>query len=106
MKLWIDDERPAPEGWRRVDNFETGMLAVVSAILFRELEAVSFDHDLGGLHTGYDIAKVLEHAAHIGQMDWFRGELRCHSANPVGRAKIIAALRSAKSFIGPACQVV
>ena len=48
MKLWVDDERPAPEGWTRVES---------SAEAIRELsenavESLSLDYCLKGSDTG------------------------------------------------------
>ena len=82
MKLWIDDIRPAPEGyiWREsVDG------AIVS-ILYAEknnimIELIDLDHDAGDFaQYGGDYIKLL---------DWFERTgrsypIRIHSANPVG----------------------
>lgn len=103
MKLWIDDERPAPEGWHHVRTYATAEIALLAAVESRELTAVSFDHDLGEedeRRSGYGLARVLERLAAEGHMDWFRGELTCHSANPAGAQNIRAALRAVRSFIG------
>lgn len=94
MKLWIDDLRVAPEGW-------TWAKTPSEAIGFLEaggVSEVSFDHDLGGDLTAYEVACWIEQAAaegRIGRLEW-----RIHSANPVGRKRIESAMRSAERFWG------
>lgn len=110
MKLWLDDVRPAPPGW-------TWAKSAVRAIALLEtgtVTEVSLDHDLGqdgmtqtrdGLMVpasvqpagcGYDVACWIEAAACDGGLS--RIEARCHSANPVGRKRIEAALTSARRY--------
>ena len=56
MKLWLDDERPAPEGWLWV---KTGQEAILGLQRLRqtgsldELTHMSFDHDLADVHYDY-----------------------------------------------------
>jgi hypothetical protein len=89
VKLWLDDERPAPSSeWTRVeaawqalyilDGQRTEGYRVVS---------LSLDHDLGPGQTGYDVATCLEEEVALGRLE-SPAELTCHSANPVGRARI------------------
>lgn len=65
MKLWLDDERPAPEGWIWV---KTGQEAI--AILddlgsaTGELTHMSFDHDLADVHYDYFMAGQILAADH------------------------------------------
>lgn len=52
MKLWLDDERPAPEGWYWV---QTGA-AAIACLLDQDDDPIthmSFDHDLADVHYGY-----------------------------------------------------
>lgn len=44
MKLWIDDVRPAPEGWKHAYTSEEALEMIRSNPAF---EWISFDHDLG-----------------------------------------------------------
>ena len=82
MKFWIDDIRPAPEGyiWREsVDG------AIVSIIYAEKnnipIDLIDIDHDAGDYaEFGGDYIKLL---------DWLEGTgrnypIRIHSANPVG----------------------
>lgn len=59
-------------------------------------ESISLDHDLGPewCGTGYDVALHIERAAHRGTLGPIR--LKIHTANPVGRERMVQALRSAK----------
>lgn len=89
MKLWIDDERVPPDGWVWAKTYEDAM----DYINNHPVTHISFDHDLGQRKTGYDIAKHIEEMAVRGlmpQIDW-----SVHSANPVGRRNIHAAMTNA-----------
>lgn len=84
-KLWLDDERPVPEGFR-------GALSSQEALdligVLGPPELMSLDHDLGGDDTTMvflrGLSEVLESPPRY----------RVHSANPVGRENILAFLRS------------
>lgn len=52
MKLWLDDERPAPEGWYWVKT----AAAAVACLLDQADDPIthmSFDHDLADVHYAY-----------------------------------------------------
>ena len=111
IKIWLDDERPTPDNtWLLCRRAEEATSLLRS---FHESGIdvhISLDHDLGeskelvacdGLasysygsdsKTGYDVAKFIEKRAAQGIKPpaW-----EIHSANPVGRARIAAALESA-----------
>lgn len=61
---------------------------------FNEIDMISFDHDLGEGITGYDVAKYIEAQCFAGPMICPRWVV--HSANPVGRGNIIAAMKAAE----------
>lgn len=92
MRLWLDDERPIPEGYTHhaktaheaIDLLKTGLV-----------EMISLDHDLGPAEagTGYDVAKFIEEAAIKGEMREI--SLRIHTQNPIGRVNIAKALQRA-----------
>ncbi len=104
LNLWLDDERPEPEGWLRVTSGENAI--AVLRQLSGLVHTLSLDHDLGGcvgprqgyaepsLLTGYDVAMWLEERACEG--DWMTVPIRvqCHSQNPAGRSRIVACVRS------------
>ena len=90
IKIWLDDERPAPDGWTLCKTYEecVGLLPIATHI--------SFDHDLGGDKTGYDVAKYIENLAANGlnhKIGW-----AIHSANPVGRTNIQLAMLNAERY--------
>ena len=88
MKLYIDDVREAPEGWTRCESFKDALVVIAEAWCGTvDLEAVSFDHDLGKGPTGYDLAKRM-----VDCGVW-PTDLYCHSMNPVGRERIVGLLR-------------
>jgi len=101
MRIWLDDERPAPAGWvhlktagAAIDHLETGLVT-----------AISLDHDLGPPEagTGYDVALWIETAAATGKCR--RLVWAIHSANPVGIRRMEMAMRSADRFWNQACRL-
>lgn len=95
MKLWLDDVRPAPEGWVWCKTAREAK-RVIADDDRNELEEISFDHDLGSSRTGYDVATFIEALAASGMMR--RLKWTVHSANPVGRRQIEAAMKSAERY--------
>jgi CheY-like chemotaxis protein len=91
IKLWLDDERPAPKGWLRVYTGEEA----INILSKGNVTEISLDHDLGlGRMTGYDVAKWIEAKAIIGQLPKIE-RISVHSANPVGKQQMIVTLRRA-----------
>ncbi|QDU93629.1 cyclic-phosphate processing receiver domain-containing protein [Lignipirellula cremea] len=99
--LWLDDERdPQQERWQACFPIVNPAVvwvktydAFVEWVTDHGLpDAVGFDHDLGEAQSGFDAAK------------WLAGYCLAHrqplpvwsiqSANPIGKANIIALLRS------------
>lgn len=93
MKLWIDDVRPAPKGWRRVKNSKD---AIIFFCDHYDITEVSFDHDLGGDDTVMKLINYLEVLAHMGILYPFKWII--HSDNPVGRKNIELAMKSVERF--------
>lgn len=88
VRLWLDDERPAPVGWIRC----RWPNEVVWVLKNYKVSEVSLDHDLGddARGTGYDVLVWLEQAV---ALDGFRPPtLHVHSANPAARARMLAAV--------------
>lgn len=88
--IWLDDVRPAPFGWEWCKTAAEAMNAIADG----GCVAISLDHDLGTKASGYDVALYLERRAARGQST--PRSLECHSANPIGRARIEAALASVR----------
>lgn len=95
MKLWLDDLRPAPDGWTRV----TTAPAAIEKLTAGGVLEVSLDHDLGedpAAGSGYDVAMFIEEAAFHGRLA--RVAWAIHSANPVGRQRMARALENAERW--------
>ena len=116
MKLWIDDVRPAPEGyiwcksvkmaqeWIQQAEFEQQMFYDAALKLLkkmdqegyharmqlckrREIELIDIDHDAGDYaQYGGDYIKLLDWLEETGR----NYPIRIHSANPVGVANMRA----------------
>lgn len=95
-RLWLDDERPMPDGF---DLHVRTSREAIRAIREGGVSMVSLDHDLGEGHgTGYDVAKYIEEAAFNGAL--VPMEVRVHSANPVGKDNIRRCIDNAKKYWG------
>lgn len=82
-KVFLDDERAAPDGWTRVKTAD-GAIIFLTHFTVTDL---SLDHDLGDGHgSGYDVACWLENA--VLERGYPMPNVTIHSQNPVGRANI------------------
>ena len=88
MKLWIDDVRPAPEGynWQHAYSVKEAIWKIEYWELCHvPIELIDIDHDAGEYaNNGGDYIKLL---------DWFEETgrnypIHIHSANPVGVANM------------------
>jgi len=95
MKLWLDDERDAPEGWHRV----RGVLQTIHELMYGETypcEEVSLDNDLGaGEPEGYVVAEFIAFAARHGLLP--RMKLAAHTQNVVAKKRIEQAFYEAQA---------
>jgi hypothetical protein len=102
MKIWLDDVRPAPAGYVRLRTCQ--QFIEFYADNWHMIATVSFDHDLGEdangvvLQTGYDALKWLEEQVANGNMNPPLN-MQIHSANPVGRKNMAAAICKIESLI-------
>lgn len=92
--LWLDDLRPAPEGWVHA----TTAPEAISILERGGVAKISLDHDLGEeiAGTGYQVACWVEEQAAYGTLAPL--EWAIHSANTVGKANMTLALKSAERF--------
>lgn len=90
MKVFLDDERTAPEGWVRVMWPEEA----IELLKGGQVSELSLDHDLGDDDhgTGYTVLLWLEYQVAVNSMK--PPEIRVHSANPSARLKMEAAIIS------------
>lgn len=98
MKLWLDDCRPAPEGYVWVKSVNEAKTFILDqerefAYLFRRgvykadylISLIDIDHDAGDFaNDGGDYIKLLDWLEETGR-DY---PIRIHSMNPVGCANM------------------
>ena len=70
--------------------------AAINRLKSGNVRSISFDHDLGTMATGYDVAKWIEERAFQGEIA--RLEWSVHSMNVEGAKAIRAAMRNAEQF--------
>ncbi len=93
MRLWVDDERPAPDDtwmWARSDA------DAYDAWCSNKISELSLDHDLGDGGDTRRLALSILGMAQAGQREpprWF-----VHSANPVGNEYMTSTLESADRY--------
>lgn len=83
-KLWVDDSRPAPDGWVWAKGYKAAMRTLEANDW--DFEVISLDHDLGGNKTGYDILCKIEQRVQAYQN--YKPFIGVHTANPVAREKM------------------
>jgi hypothetical protein len=89
MKLWIDDVRPAPEGyvWCTTVNQAKSVIEDEYAIYVSGIELIDIDHDAGSYaEFGGDYIKLLDWLEETGR----NYPIHIHSMNPVGVANMRA----------------
>lgn len=95
IRLWVDDERPMPSDFTHHAKTAADAIRILTSQI---VEYISLDHDLGPEHAGngYEIASWIEFRAYsktLRRISW-----AVHSANPIGRARMIVALKNADKF--------
>lgn len=95
LKIYLDDERPAPEGWilvatpaDAIDYLKTGKVL-----------SLSLDHDLGddvSIGTGYDVLSWIEERVVL--YGFVPPIIDIHTANPSARIKMSLALDTIKRY--------
>lgn len=91
MKVFLDDEREAPEGWIRTHSAQ----ATIKLLETGGVTHLSLDHDLGDDErwgTGYDVVLWLEEQVYT--TDFAPPQMiKVHSANSGARPKMEAGIR-------------
>ena len=90
MKVFLDDERIAPDGWvqaRWPDD-------VINLLKSGNVTHLSLDHDLGDDQhgTGYDVLLWIEQEVALHR--FVPPEVTIHTANPAARQRMLAAVDS------------
>ena len=84
MKLWIDDVRPAPDGYiwaKSVNDAKANIIAVEVYHKKDPVELIDIDHDAGDYSCdGGDYIKLLDWLEETGR----NYPIHIHSMNPVG----------------------
>jgi len=90
MRVFLDDERVAPDGWRQVRWPEEAIVLLESG----GVQELSLDHDLGDDEhgTGYDVLLWIEEA--VATRGFAPPRIRVHSANASARQKMEAAVQA------------
>ena len=103
MKLWIDDVRPAPDGyvWCKSVNEAKNIIVDANAKFANQcrrglepdqslyIDLIDLDHDAGDYVTdGGDYIKLLDWLEWLYDGKGTYTEFRIHSANPVGVANM------------------
>lgn len=104
MKLWIDDVRPAPEGYIWCFSVNDAKLSIMSREMLNGIysglgiedevihpfELIDIDHDAGDFaYDGGDYIEVLNWLEATGRSY----PIRIHSMNPVGVEKMRAIIK-------------
>ncbi|MFY2563482.1 cyclic-phosphate processing receiver domain-containing protein [Corallococcus terminator] len=94
MKVYLDDERPTPEGWVAVRWPEEAIALLEGG----QVVELSLDHDLGDDEhgTGYDVLLWLEEA--VATRGFVPPRVRVHSANSSARHKMELATARIERF--------
>ena len=87
MKLWIDDVRPAPEGYIWIKSVNVAKRKIKEneqmnkVFHFTDIELIDIDHDAGDfVYDGGDYIKLLDWLEETGR----NYPIRIHSMNVVG----------------------
>lgn len=88
MKVYLDDERVAPQGWVQVRWPDEA----IELLKTGEVRDLSLDHDLGDDErgTGYDVLLWIEEQVMCRQFT--PPSMHVHSANPAARRRMEAAI--------------
>lgn len=90
MRVYLDDERPTPDGWVRCYWPDE----VISLLEAGGVDELSLDHDLGNdaRGTGYDVLVWMERA--VAERGFDPPRVHLHTQNVAGRQRMKLALQS------------
>lgn len=99
MKIYLDDERPTPNGYHRC-YWPSEVIALLQT---ENVSEISLDHDLGDDErgTGYDVILWIEEQVHLN--NYFPPILKIHSANSSARQKMQNGITAIQNFIDKHC---
>lgn len=94
VKLFVDDERPAPEGWRLALTAEAAIALLEHGFLegHDEVEVLSLDHDLGEVDgKPIDTRMIVDWMRHH---DYWPKEIYVHTGNQIAERWLVDTIRS------------
>lgn len=90
MKLWVDDMRPAPNGYAYACSVNKAKHTIEYFEKYFHVELIDIDHDAGDYAwDGGDYIKLLDWLEETGR----NYPIRIHSMNPVGRENMRAIIQ-------------
>jgi hypothetical protein len=94
MRIYLDDERPTPDGWIRAYWPDE----VIALLEQGGVTHVSLDHDLGDDErgTGYDVILWVEEA--VATRGFLPPIISVHSANSSARMKMLAGIEAIEAL--------
>jgi hypothetical protein len=93
MKVWLDDERPAPSGWVHVKTAKDA----IRLLCTNQVDSISLDNDLGeGQPEGKTVARIIEEGAFIGALAPVK--VMVHSMNTPALREMLEAIKKAEEF--------
>ena len=94
MKVYLDDQRPAPTGWKRVYWPDEAIRLLKRG----NVGEISLDHDLGDYNrgTGYDVLVWIEEA--VVEHGFRPPKITIHTANSSARIRMELAARSIRKL--------
>lgn len=96
MKVFLDDEREAPNGYLRTYTASETIEILKSGNVLE----LSLDHDLGELEnvgTGYDVILWIEE--NVVLHDFIPPKIKVHSSNSSARVKMMLGVESIERFM-------
>ncbi|MFI8660734.1 cyclic-phosphate processing receiver domain-containing protein [Rhodococcus qingshengii] len=90
MKLFVDDERPAPDGWVLRMTAEAAIETLRTHRLLRQpIDSLSLDHDLG-----YATDTIMPLLFWLRDNDFWPRELYIHTANEDGEEVMLGFIKA------------
>ena len=87
MKIWVDDVRPAPEGYDCCLSVNQAKACIEWAMKCnKSIELLDIDHDAGDY--AFDVGDYIEILNWLEEYDICYFPIRIHSMNPVGVANM------------------
>lgn len=90
MRIFLDDIREAPEGWKHTDNATD----TIVLLLMNDVSEISLDHDLGDEWqngNGYEVLKWIEKQVFLN--NYIPPKIHIHTSNPAARIRMESALK-------------